>query len=201
MLITYKEIVDEIPTIEELVQTTVSRLTAAKLAERVPNYQWCIGHSGGKDSVVNHWLVMQAFQEPIPVVHTSKPGGDNAIHPKTLEFLYKLPFPVELWPRAMGSNTKYRLQFDGSRQSEHNRTDRSADFVVAGQQVNRKNLELVVPNSMFGMTYVFPMFDWTDAQVWAAMFRYHLPFSPEYTHEHLLYRQFCQLNDTNTRIL
>jgi 3'-phosphoadenosine 5'-phosphosulfate sulfotransferase (PAPS reductase)/FAD synthetase len=188
-MITYKEIQEALPGIEDLVKMTTDRL--GSLDMRMPKQFFCIGHSGGKDSVVNHWLVTQLFQEVLPTVHTSKPGGDNAIHPDTLEFLYKLPFPVELWPRAMGSNPKYRLQFDGSRAAESNRTDRSADFIVDGRAVNRKALSLMVENSMFGMTYVYPMFDWSDAQVWATIFKYHLPFSKEYVHEQALYQRFC----------
>lgn len=175
--------------IDAKVHATVTRLGEALAGLTIPTSQWVIGHSGGKDSVVNHWLVSKVID--LPVVHTSKPGGDNAIHPDTLMFLYQLPFSVELWPRALGMNPKYRLQFDGSRASEYDRTDRSANFIRDGQSVNRKELPLIVPNSMFGMTFVFPMYDWSDADVWAAMFHYHLPFSKEYGYEHSLYEGYC----------
>jgi len=149
----------------------------------------CIGHSGGKDSVVTHWLVSQVFPN-LPVVHTNKPGGDNAIHPDTLDFLYRQPFPIELWPRALGTNFKYKTQFDGSRISEFSRVDRSADFVSGGRDVNRQHLDLVVPDSMFGMTFVFPIYDWSDADVWAAIFYYDLPFSNEYAPEQAAYNHY-----------
>jgi predicted phosphoadenosine phosphosulfate sulfurtransferase len=146
----------------------------------------CIGHSGGKDSVVTQWLVASTLAErsiTLPVIHTSKPGGDNAIHPDTLNFLYQLPFSVELWPRALGSNPKYILQFDGSRASEYDRLDRSANFIKNGESVSRTELEFEVPNSMFGMTFIFPIYDWTDSDVWATIYRHALPYSPEYVAE------------------
>lgn len=181
--------------IQSKVMATVKRLNELTYGLELPFDQWVIGHSGGKDSVVNHWLVSktEAYEmHKLPVVHTSKPGGDNAIHPATLEFLYQLPFAVELWPRALGMNPKYHLQFDGSRASEYDRTDRSANFIRDGQSVNRAELPLVVPNSMFGMTFVFPMYDWSDADVWATIFFYNLPFSKEYEHEHNLYAEYEQ---------
>lgn len=168
-------------TIHAKVASAIQRLVNA--APQFTDYgPMCIGHSGGKDSVVNHFLVTQVFPD-LPVVHTAKPGGDNAIHPDTLMFLYQRPYAIEFWPRALGHNPKYAVQFDGSRVSEQNRTDRSADFIQDGQPVNRKHLTLVVPNSMFGMTFVFPFYDWTDADVWACIYEFGLPYSPEYVEE------------------
>lgn len=190
-MLTLQDILHAELTIESRVVDTVARLQQELAHVTIPRDRWVIGHSGGKDSVVNQWLVAQSVDFTLPVVHTSKPGGDNAIHPDTLEFLYQLPFSVELWPRALGMNPKYELQFDGSRASEYDRTDRSANFIRDGQSVNRKELPLIVPNSMFGMTFVFPMYDWADADVWATIFHYHLPFSKEYTHEHALYQEYC----------
>lgn len=167
-------------TVDAKVQHAVERLAGIK--ELIWDNQPCIGHSGGKDSVVNHFLVSKVFPG-LPVVHTAKPGGDNAIHPDTLVFLYQQPFAIELWPRALGMNPKYNLQFDGSRISEKNRSDRSADFVIDGKQVNREHLQLVVPNSMYGMTFVFPFYDWDDADVWACIHKNQLAYSSEYVAE------------------
>lgn len=196
-MITLAEIKSAEIGLDAKVSATVDRLNKVALTFNTPFNQWVIGHSGGKDSVVNHWLVnhiMQPAGLSLPVVHTSKPGGDNAIHPATLEFLYQLPFAVELWPRALGMNPKYQLQFDGSRASEYDRTDRSANFIRDGESVNRAELPLVVPNSMFGMTFVFPMYDWSDADVWATIFRHNLPFSNEYEHEKRLYAEYHSIS-------
>lgn len=178
-MITVSQVQEALPNISLKVEKAKTRLNNLRVL--ISAHAGCIGHSGGKDSVVNHWLVSQLY--PLPVVHTAKPGGDNAIHPDTLTFLYQRPFAIEFWPRALGMNPKYNLQFDGSRASEFDRNDRSADFIVSGKPVNRKDLQLVVPDSMFGMTFIFPIFDWSDADVWACILRYELPYSDEYVDE------------------
>jgi len=169
--------------IDEKVQFTLERLDS--LVDKI-EYPACAGHSGGKDSVVNQWLLSKSIitqLNEVDIIHTSKPGGDNAIHPDTLEFLYQRPFPITYWPRALGNNPKYKTQFDGSRRSEYTRLDRSANFVRNGLHVSRVDMNLIEPNSMFGMTFVFPFFDWSDSDVWACIYKNHLPFSLEYVEE------------------
>lgn len=196
--ITVHSVAAELPGIETLVTNTVTRLQAA-VQSGYPNLRSlpaCIGHSGGKDSVVNHFITNLALAtDELPVVHTCKPGGHNAIHPLTLEFLYSLPFPVHLIPRYKETTLGdlYAVQYDGSRASEWTRTDRSADFIKDGKSVKRDQLQLVVTNSMYGMTYVFPMFDWTDSQVWACIFHYNLSYSKEYEYEHSIHTELKRL--------
>jgi len=185
-MITSKQVIAALQTIDDKVSVALSRLKGLEVL--VNAHEACTGHSGGKDSVVNYWLVSKIFPN-LPVVHTAKPGGDNAIHPRTLEFLYEQPFAIELWPRKLGHNPKYNLQFDGSRTSEKDRNDRSADFVEGGRAVNRQNLRLVVPDSMFGMTFVFPFFDWGDADVWAAIHKYQIKYSEEYVEEKAILKE------------
>jgi 3'-phosphoadenosine 5'-phosphosulfate sulfotransferase (PAPS reductase)/FAD synthetase len=182
-----KELIQEaLVTIDEKTRSAVVRLWEISHGLQYPA---CIGHSGGKDSVVNHWIVNSAIKVPsLDVIHTAKPGGDNAIHPDTLEFLYQRPFPITYWPRALGNSKKYKTQFDGSRRSEHDRLDRSADFIRDGKQTNRATMELVEKNSMFGMDFVFPIYDWSDADVWACIYKNNLPYSPEYVYEAELLR-------------
>lgn len=141
-----------------------------------------IGHSGGKDSVLVTRLVDLAFGlNNVPVVHNPKPTGvDNQVHPLTQTFLYELAAkrPILFSPEIP---LRYQTQIDGTRIAEWNREDgRSVDVIKNGESVSRKEMELYMSNGLFGRNFVYPIYDWSDVEVWAAIYVEHVAYSPEY---------------------
>jgi 3'-phosphoadenosine 5'-phosphosulfate sulfotransferase (PAPS reductase)/FAD synthetase len=137
-----------------------------------------IGHSGGKDSVVVTHLADLAFPEGLPIVHTPKPG---ITHPKTIEFLYQLNRKIIYCPQALHSTLGLQVQIDGTRIAEYDRTDgRSTDVVVDGQNVSRQNMPFFVRSGLFGLSFIFPIYNWSDEDVWGYIKEHSLPVSEEY---------------------
>lgn len=139
-----------------------------------------IGTSGGKDSVVIMWLSDMIEDTPLPVVHTPKPG---VTHPKTVEFLYNMSAKrtILYCPAREHAKLGFKTQIDGTRISEYNRTDgRSTDFVRNGVNVSRSEMTMWVPNGLFGLNFVYPIYDWEDVHVWACIFKHNIPFTEEY---------------------
>ncbi len=138
-----------------------------------------VGTSGGKDSVVVEWLANNLFKIRLPVVHTPK----AVTHPLTLNFLYEKAqqVPIMFCPSSEHKYLGYDTQIDGTRIAEYNRTDgRSTDFVRDGKNVSRAEMTVWCPNGLFGLNFIFPIFDWSDEDVWACIFKNDIPFSKEY---------------------
>lgn len=136
------------------------------------------GHSGGKDSVVIHHLCDLAYARSIPTIHTPKPG---VTHPKTVEFLYSRPFPIQYVPKECHKDLGYNTQVDGSRRDEYNRTNgRSTHIVVQGKEVSREFMTMFVENGLFGLNFVYPICFWTNEDVWAYIYHNQLEISDEY---------------------
>jgi 3'-phosphoadenosine 5'-phosphosulfate sulfotransferase (PAPS reductase)/FAD synthetase len=155
----------------------------ARALDRIKHYVvgkpgFCSGHSGGKDSSVVHHLVNMKAKLALPVIHTSKFEGFNAIHPATLEFIYSRPFVIELYPE--GTKMPYLGQVDGTRADESERSSKSNDLIVNGEAINRKYMSEYNPSGLFNMQFVYPIFDWTDEDVWAYHKMYDIPHSEEY---------------------
>ena len=142
---------------------------------------FCIGHSGGKDSAVVHFLANKILNLNLPVAHTSKTEGFNAIHPSTLVYLYSRPFPIELYPE--GTDFPYKGQIDGTRSNEAERLNKSTDLIVDGVSINRKHMTEYNPVGLFGLKFIYPIFDWTDEMVWAFHYLHRIPYSDEYHNE------------------
>lgn len=143
-----------------------------------------VGHSGGKDSVLVHRLVTVALGD-VPVIHTPKPKGiRNEVHPLTREFLYSRPFPILYLPDGLIQTeeyAKFSTQVDGTRRAEASRRDgRDVGLVIAGAERSREECPLYLPKGLFGKQYIYPIYDWSDAEVWAAIFELDIPFSMEY---------------------
>jgi len=137
-----------------------------------------IGHSGGKDSVVVHYLATQIFQN-IPVVHTPKP---EVTHFLTLQFLYSRNFPIQYIPKEHHSRFGFKTQIDGTRIAESSRTDgRSTTVVIDGVDQSRTEMEAYVKNGLFGLNFIYPIVDWTDDEVWAFIKDRNLEVSKEYS--------------------
>lgn len=155
-----------------------------------------LGHSGGKDSCVIHHLTKQ-FYPNITLVHNVKPmlkdvrddpiAKLTAMHPSTLEFLYsevaskhKIHFmPAAMMDTFVKSND-FKCQIDGARISEANRPGKSSNFIQNGQNVNRKELKPFVENGMFGLHVCYPIYDWTDDDVFDYIVDSQLHLSDEY---------------------
>ena len=145
--------------------------------------EMCVGHSGGKDSVLVRALADLAGFGSLDTVHNPKLEGSNAVHAHTRELLYEMATfrPVmHIQAHAMAKSS-YQLQIDGTRRQEATRTDgRSTDIVCNGQSMNRAQMPMLVPRGLFDMTFFYPIVEWTDAQVWAAIAYLEIPFSREY---------------------
>ena len=145
--------------------------------------EMCVGHSGGKDSVLVRALADLAGFGSLDTVHNPKLEGSNAVHAHTRELLYEMATfrPVMHIPAHAMAKSGYQLQIDGTRRQEATRTDgRSTDIVCNGQSVNRAQMPMLVPRGLFDMTFFYPIVEWTDAQVWAAIAYLEIPFSREY---------------------
>ncbi len=142
------------------------------------------GHSGGKDSCVIADLFKECCKMHTPVfVHT--PKWDT--HDITKRFLYELgveglnvayvPKPqMEAWLRQQN----LVCQIDGSRREEHDRPERSTDFVSAGVAVNRLNMPEFVDSGLFGVSILYPIVDWTDEDVYTYLAVRNIRISDEY---------------------
>jgi 3'-phosphoadenosine 5'-phosphosulfate sulfotransferase (PAPS reductase)/FAD synthetase len=157
---------------------------ACDLIARHVRVGFCVGHSGGKDSNVVHYLSNLEMGLNLPVAHTSKTTGFNAIHPATLRHLYSRPFPIELYPE--GTNFPYKGQIDGTRADEAERLNKSNDLIVNGEAINRKYMQPYNPVGLFGLQFIYPIFDWNDEMVWAFHLKHDIPFSDEYEREHAI---------------
>lgn len=138
------------------------------------------GHSGGKDSVVVQYLADQCLT--CPTVHTPKFGNSaNQVHALTRQFLYQQPRIIQYVPANLHSTLGYRTQIDGTRIAEFSRQDgRSTTFIYNGQERSREELTEYVPNGLFGLNFIFPIYDWSDLEVWSFILDRKIPFSKEY---------------------
>lgn len=166
-----------------------------KLAANI-NQNIIAGHSGGKDSVVIHHLADVAGVKLVTSVHTVKPVYHvdlapevlkTAMDPDTLIFLYEKVCPVRditfLGPGKMVDFIKennIHCQIDGSRISEFNREDKSSTFIKDGENVSRSEMTDYVTNGIFGLNMCYPIYDWTDDDVFHYLSTNMLEFSAEY---------------------
>ena len=167
--------------IQTLIDETCSRFKMLKPLCKME--EMCVGHSGGKDSVLVRALADLAGFGSLDTVHNPKLEGSNAVHAHTRELLYEMATfrPVMHIPAHAMAKSGYQLQIDGTRRQEATRTDgRSTDIVCNGQSINRAQMPMLVPRGLFDMTFFYPIVEWTDAQVWAAIAYLEIPFSREY---------------------
>lgn len=155
-----------------------------------------VGHSGGKDSCVIHHMA-QRFKPDITLVHNVKPmlasvSNDavaklTAMHESTLEFLYsnvalknRMSFmPAHMMERFIRENN-LKCQIDGARIAEANRPGKSSNFIHNGINVNRKDLKPFIENGMFGLYVCYPIFDWSDDDVFDYIVKHEIQLSDEY---------------------
>jgi 3'-phosphoadenosine 5'-phosphosulfate sulfotransferase (PAPS reductase)/FAD synthetase len=156
-----------------------------------------LGHSGGKDSIVIHHLVQQVLgTDSIKIVHNVKPflgvSGDpiaelTEMHMETLEFLYSSVCAnhtvnflhakhMENWVLA----NKATYQIDGARIAEASRPGKSSNIIRNGNEINRSEMNWFEPRGIFNLLIVYPIFDWSDQDVWDYIITNNLTFSKEY---------------------
>lgn len=179
---------------EVMIDTAIERIRkAAALAQG----KIFVGHSGGKDSCVVHDLCLKTLGEGnVVVVHNPKPmlgtsgnawGALSEMYPETLNFLYTNVFKqhhVHVFPSFLMKpfilKNDIRCQVDGARASEHSREGKSTDFIRDGVNVSREFLVEYVEEGMFGLAISYPIFDWTDNDVFDYIALNKLGLSDEY---------------------
>lgn len=153
------------------------------------------GTSGGKDSAALRHLT-ESLGLKIEWVHNAKPYPFT--HPYTVELLYSAAIDGQdlnfVHRDHMGDFIKqrgYQAQLDGSRRAEFDRTDGKCTTVMLdGEDINREQMPPVLENSLFGLTFVYPMYDWSDQDVFDYLEANNVYLSPEYVEEHKLIKRF-----------
>lgn len=156
-----------------------------------PNTNFYVGTSGGKDSLTIKSLVASVTGKPFDVIHNSKPMPFT--HPETQAFIYyklSTEYPIVLMPSELMPSycaaRGYTLQFDGTRTAEFDRQEKSDDFIREGKSVNRTELEPYIETGIFNISVSYPIFDWTDADVFAYLESRGIELSGEYRGEYPL---------------
>jgi 3'-phosphoadenosine 5'-phosphosulfate sulfotransferase (PAPS reductase)/FAD synthetase len=158
-----------------------------------------VGHSGGKDSQVISHLVREVLTCPVEkpyFVHNVKPiyirdmnpvEKLTAMDPMTLEFLYtKVCREIDItfmhssqMPEFIEFND-IGCQIDGARSCESGRQGKSGEIIVRGEPVSRDLMGPFVEEGMFGISFIYPIFDWSDDDVFDYLVENSIPFSMEY---------------------
>ncbi len=158
---------------------------AINIIEARHNPGMYVGHSGGKDSVLVRWMADRLTLN-IPTLHTPKVEGPNKVHPMTMKFIYEEAATRPIWFIPLDKNPRdwgYDTQVDGTRRAEAERSDgRSTIVVIDGQEIDRANMPHYTSNGLFGLSFVYPFVDWSDIEVWAAIYKYKIRYSEEYLH-------------------
>lgn len=135
-----------------------------------------IGHSGGKDSSVVYHLASKVLARPF-VVHTTKElAHEDKSYPtvpyEDHTFLYELAqtqpilmAPLPAMPKVI-EVFNLTCQIDGTRRDESERHNRSSTYFCNGQDLPRENMPDAIDNGLFGLSFVYPIFDWTTSEVW-----------------------------------
>ena len=162
-----------------LVENSIKLLQSLHLDKEKGAY---VGTSGGKDSVLITHLTEMAYPcWDFPLVHTTKP---HETHPETLKFLYSMHRSIIYTTKELHYTFNFTHQVDGTRIAEATRNDgRSTDFISNGKSYSRTELQFFVPNGLFGLNFVYPIFDWSDDEVWTAIKLLDIKVSPEYKEE------------------
>jgi 3'-phosphoadenosine 5'-phosphosulfate sulfotransferase (PAPS reductase)/FAD synthetase len=141
-----------------------------------------LGHSGGKDSCVIMHLAKQVAPNML-VVHNPKPSSSIA----TIQFLYQMAVGRQITFVPIMDMERFTLrhrltmQIDGSRMAEAYRTDgRSNNIIENGKEISRDIMKVTAWRGLFGLTFLYPIFDWTDRDVWDYIKMMQIKVSDEY---------------------
>jgi 3'-phosphoadenosine 5'-phosphosulfate sulfotransferase (PAPS reductase)/FAD synthetase len=169
---------------EDKIRAAIRRIEAAK--ELFGNGLF-LGHSGGKDSCVIYRLT-KAIVPNIKVLHTLKfkPDGAPDMHPATWHFVKALAaeetitFVSKDETQEVLDQLRLRCQIDGTRIDEADRTEKSNHLIVNGKEINRRNMPCFVGSGIFNLSILYPIYDWTDHEVWKYIHEWKVPVSDEY---------------------
>lgn len=144
-----------------------------------------VATSGGKDSTVILDLALK-INPCITIIHNPK----SITHPDTIRFLYDVSqrniinyVPSSLMEKFIKDNN-LKCQIDGTRISEFDRVDKSADLIINGQTVSRTEMK----DHGFGiwnLENIYPIYDWSDEDVFNYCKKHKIPLSREYKEYHL----------------
>jgi len=179
-----------------LQERTATAIDRIKAAFWVNDGDVISGHSGGKDSVVIDDLIRRSNYEPAYIVHNVKPllgtSGDpvaalTEMHPLTLEFLYTdvcMKRTITFMHSSRMSDwllcVNVKCQIDGSRLCEFSRSGKSSQFIMNGVSTSRSEMTEYVKNGIFGLNMSYPIYDWSDDDVFEYIHENGLNISKEY---------------------
>lgn len=172
--------------VSDKVELALNRLKSCLITFNCRENNIYVAHSGGKDSVVVHHLARQVFGDAVKVIHTPKISGFNRVHPDTVAFLYEVAANYGMYMVPSGTMKEFLLssdlfvQVDGTRRDEAERTDRSSNVIIDGEDISRTHMTWFTENSLFGQQCVFPIYDWSDEDVWKYIEDFSIPYSKEY---------------------
>ena len=160
-----------------------------------------VGHSGGKDSVAVHNLTLEVINEMglennLTVVHNPKKifdkskhseAGTTDVYYETLEFLYGTVSEYAnitiVNPKNMSEfirAKKLTMQIDGTRADENERISKSSNLVLNGKEQNRQHMTAYNPKGLYDLEFLYPIFDWSAADVFIYLELKDIKISPEY---------------------
>lgn len=139
-----------------------------------------VATSGGKDSTVILDLALK-INPFITIVHNPK----HNTHPDTIRFLYDISqtnfinyVPLKFMQQFIRENN-LKCQIDGTRISEFDRVDKSADIIINGQNVSRTEMS-DHGVGIWGLENIYPIYEWSDDDVFNYCRVNKLPLSREY---------------------
>ena len=140
-----------------------------------------IGHSGGKDSTVILHLTNRVSKElsldPCMVLHNYK----DSISANDMEIVHGVAKTNPLFiVRSVFMANINSCQIDGTRKSEFNRTDKANNLIIDGKSVNREHMPVFVEKGLYDMAFLYPIYDWTDEEVFAYITKHKLKISKDY---------------------
>jgi 3'-phosphoadenosine 5'-phosphosulfate sulfotransferase (PAPS reductase)/FAD synthetase len=116
------------------------------------------------------------------IIHNPK----SDIQPHTVRFISDLGkekeinFVIPAEMEAFIKLTDLKCQVDGTRMDEFTRTEKSSDLIQNGENVSRENMQHFVENGIFGLTILYPIYDWTEDEVWKYINANNIEISKEY---------------------
>jgi len=138
--------------------------------------------SGGKDSAVIMYLTHLVYPECL-FIHNPKPETD----PRTVQMLYEYSMKYRiLYCRGneMESVIKsygFAGQIDGTKRCEWNRSEKSTDVIIDGENVGRDTMNSCwIKSGIWGIQNLYPILEWSDEKVFEFCRENDIPLSNEY---------------------